>query len=147
MMTSGKKLTLACLVVAGTTAYMAYLGAAESWQYYLTSDECVANLDAFAGKRLRVSGKVAAETLQHAHGSQQATFCLEGGSRLLSVVCTGTVPDNLAEGIEVVVEGKLGADGTLRGDKLLTKCASKYASEQSTDPDRSAAEGEKGAGS
>jgi cytochrome c-type biogenesis protein CcmE len=54
------------------------------------------------------------------------------------------VPDNLTEGIEVVVEGKLGADGTLRGDKLLTKCASKYASKSTADADRSVAEDEKG---
>ena len=145
-MSSGKKLILACLVVASTTAYMAYLGAAESWQYYLTSEECLANLDAFKGKRLRVSGKVAVGTLQHTHGSQHVNFGLEGTDRVLSVVCTGTVPDNLAEGIDVVVEGRLGTDGTFQCSKLLTKCASKYASKRSADFDGSVPEDEKGVG-
>lgn len=133
-MTGGStKLILACLVVAGTTAYMAYLGAAQSWQYYLTSDECLADLDGFAGKRLRVSGKMAEGTLQRTHGSGHLTFDLQGTDRVLPVVCTGTAPDNLAEGIEVVVEGRLDANGTLRGDRLLTKCAGKYASQRSAE--------------
>ncbi len=132
-MTSPKKLIIAGLLVAGTTAYMAYLGAAESWQYYLTSDECLADIDGFAGKRLRVSGKVAAGTLQHTPGSQQATFGLAGTTGVLPVVCRGPVPDNLAEDIEVVVDGRIDADGTFRAEKLLTKCASKYASEGSAD--------------
>jgi cytochrome c-type biogenesis protein CcmE len=134
-MTGSTKLTLACLVVAATTAYMAYLGAAESWQYYLTCDECLADLDGFAGKRVRVSGKLAEGTLQHSRGSGQVSFDLRGTDRVLGVVCTGTVPDNLAEGIEVVVEGRLDSSRTLRGDKLLTKCAGKYASQGSAESD------------
>jgi cytochrome c-type biogenesis protein CcmE len=133
-MTSGRKLACAVLVVAGTTAYMAYLGAAASWQYYVTSEECLADLGAFTDKRLRVSGKVATNTLQRSHGSKQVAFGLAGNDRILPVVYNGPVPDNLAEEIEVVVEGRLDADGMLHGDKLLTKCASKYASKDPTEP-------------
>ena len=130
-MTSGAKLVLAGLVVAATTAYMAYLGAAQSWRYYLTPDECLADLDGFAGKPLRVSGKMVEGTLQHRPGSGRVTFDFKGTDGCLPVVCTGTIPDNLAEGMEVVVEGRLDADGTLRGGKLLTKCAGKYTPEES----------------
>ena len=35
-MSTGKKLAIAGVVVAGVTAYMAYLGASSSWQYYMT---------------------------------------------------------------------------------------------------------------
>lgn len=132
-MTSGKKVVLAGLLVAGTTAYMAYLGAAESWRYYLTADECLAGRDEFAGKRLRVSGRVAPGTLRFAPGGRQVTFGLEAAGGVLPVACSGAIPDNLAEEIEVVIEGRLDAAGTLQGDKLLTKCASKYASEQAPD--------------
>ena len=41
----------------------------------------------------------------------------------------GPLPDNLAEEMEVVVEGSLEPSGCLRGDRVLTRCASKYASE------------------
>ena len=41
-MTTGRKLVIGGVIVAGLTAYMAYRGASASWQYYLTADECLA---------------------------------------------------------------------------------------------------------
>ena len=46
----------------------------------------------------------------------------------LKVVCSGPLPDNLAEGIAVLVEGRLDDGGLLHGEKVLTRCASKYQS-------------------
>ena len=40
-MTTGRKLTLAGLVVAGVTGYMAFVGGSASWQYYVTPQECL----------------------------------------------------------------------------------------------------------
>jgi cytochrome c-type biogenesis protein CcmE len=125
-MTPGKKLLVGGLVVAGVTAYMAYVGASSSWKYYLTTDECVAGGDKLVGQRMRVSGRVAPKTLQVATDRRQAQFTLAGTSGQLSAICAGTLPDNLAEEMDVVVEGRLEQDGVLRGDKILTKCASKY---------------------
>ena len=125
-MTPGKKLLVGGLVVASVTAYMAYVGASSSWKYYLTTDECVAGGTKLVGQRMRVSGKVASQTLQVAPDRRQAQFTLAGTSGQLNAVCAGTLPDNLAENMDVVVEGRLEQDGVLRGDKILTKCASKY---------------------
>lgn len=125
-MTPGKKLLVGGLVVAAVTAYMAYVGASSSWKYYLTADECVAGGASLVGQRMRVSGKVAPQTLQVAPDRRQAHFTLTGTSGQLNAICAGTLPDNLAEDMEVVVEGRLEQDGVLRGDKILTKCASKY---------------------
>jgi len=125
-MTPGKKLLVGGLVVASVTAYMAYVGASSSWKYYLTTDECVAGGAKLVGQRMRVSGKVAPQTLQVAAGRREAQFTLAGTSGQLHAICAGTLPDNLAEAMEVVVEGRLEQDGVLRGDKILTKCASKY---------------------
>lgn len=127
-----KKLGFAGILIAGTTAYMAYLGAAESWQYYLTAEECLAQASQFTGRSLRVSGRVASGSLDHSAASPGASFKLEAGTGQLPIVYVGPVPDNMAEQIEVVVEGRLDDQGTLRADKLLTKCASKYASDADT---------------
>lgn len=137
-MTSGTKLILAGIVVVGTTAYMAYLGAAESWQYYLTTDECLRDADSLMGCRLRVSGRVAVGTLDHDHSAQQVSFGLAGTADNLPVNYRGVIPDNLAEGIEVVVEGRLDSEGNFVADKLLTKCASKYASDGASEDSKSA---------
>ena len=43
---------------------MGYVGAAAHWKYYLTSDECLAHAADLVGSRMRVSGKVADDSLQ-----------------------------------------------------------------------------------
>jgi len=126
-MTAGAKLAIGTAVVAAVTAYMGYVGASASWKYYLTADECVANSTELIGQRVRVSGEVAPDSLQITPDQTQARFSLRGAHNALDVVCSGTLPDNLADGLEVVVEGRLEQTGTLRGDRILTRCASKYA--------------------
>ena len=130
-MNSGKRLVLAAVMVLVVIGYMAYLGASSSWQYYLTVDECLAGGPHLAGKRIRVSGKVAGGSLRVAADERQARFSLQGTGGSLAVTCTGALlPDNLAEDRDVVAEGYLQADATLRAEKVLTRCASKYKARQ-----------------
>ena len=129
-MSPSVKLALGAGIVAGVTGYMAYVGASASWKYYVTADECVARAAQLTGSRVRVSGGVAAGSLRLAADRSQASFDLQGATGKLDVDCTGPLPDNLAENIDVVVEGQLEAGGRLRGDKLLTRCASKYESRE-----------------
>lgn len=127
-MTIGVKLAIGSVVLAGVMAYLAYEGASTSWQYYVTVDECVADADQLAGKRVRVSGCVAEGTLQVESHRRWASFTLLGVEGNLPARCGGPLPDNLAEGMEVVVEGRLDGTQHLEGDKVLTRCASKYES-------------------
>jgi len=122
------KLLLAGLIIAGATGYMAWLGAAASWQYYLTTDECLAQRAALGTSRIRVNGKVVPASLKIADGAP-ATFALLGTHANLAVVCSGPPPDNLKDGMSVVAEGRLDSDGRLQSDKVLTRCASKYQSQ------------------
>ena len=127
-MTTSRKLVIGGIIVAHVTAYMAYRGATASWQYYLTADECLAGEASLAGHRLRVSGRIAAGTLAIDENRSRASFSLVGEHANLKVDCRGPLPDNLAEGIAVLVEGRLDDAGLLQGDKVLTRCASKYES-------------------
>jgi cytochrome c-type biogenesis protein CcmE len=124
----GRKLACCVALLVAATAYLAYLGAASSWQYYLTVDECLERTSTLTGSRLRVSGKVAAHSLRKAEQGQLCEFALAGASSSLAVRCSTAPPDNLAEQMEVVVEGQLDQRGVLQGDKVLTRCASKYQS-------------------
>ncbi len=143
-MTTGRKLAIGICVIVGVTAYMAYLGGSTGWQYYLTVDECVADAATIAEDRIRVSGTVAHQSLQIADDGKQASFSLQGRRHRLPVVCPGPLPDRLAEGIDVVVEGRLDASGCLRGEKIVTRCASKYESRPSSQ--RAARTGKDGRG-
>ena len=128
---AGVKLAIGAAVVATVTGYMAYLGASTTWQYYLTVDECLAGSTDVGDSRLRVHGNVAPGSLRVAADHSQATFQLAGTSGQLAVTCPGPLPDNLAENMEVVVEGRLQSGTTLAGERVLTKCASKYQSDGS----------------
>jgi cytochrome c-type biogenesis protein CcmE len=121
------KLALGAVVTSGAVAYLAYLGASSSWQYYLLVDECVSQADQVRGKRLRVSGQVEPGTLSITADRRGASFVLKGAEHRLPVVHQGPLPDNLATGIDVVVEGVLLDGGSLRSEKIVTRCASKYA--------------------
>jgi cytochrome c-type biogenesis protein CcmE len=128
VLTAERKLVLAAVLVACVTASLAFVGGLSSWQYYLTVEECQADGPSLVGKRLRVNGTVAPASLKIANGRKSATFDLMGTGPGLGVVCEGPLPDNLAEGIQVVVEGELRRPGWLEGERVMTRCASKYQS-------------------
>jgi cytochrome c-type biogenesis protein CcmE len=131
-MSTGTRLGIGSAIVLSVTAYMAYLGASSSWQYYLTVDECICDASTLSHEPLRVSGKIAPGSLTVSADRGAAVFMLEGTSGNLRVNCSGHLPDNLAEGIQVVVEGRLQDDNQLAGERVLTRCASKYSSRTSS---------------
>ena len=59
---------------------------------------------------------------------QEAHFSLSEAGSQIPVVCKGPLPDDLSttKTMDVVVEGRLEDTCTLQGDKLITRCASKY---------------------
>lgn len=128
-MTAGRRLAIGALAILIITAYLAYVGGLSSWKYYMSVDECVANSTSLIDHRVRVSGTIAPNSLDIDSDRSAATFQLEGIDGGLFVKCRGRLPDNLAEGRPVVVEGHLREVGVLNGDKLLTRCASKYSSQ------------------
>ena len=137
-MSPSVKLAVGAGIIILATAYMSYVGARASWKYYVTVDECLARAPELAGRRIRVSGMVAEGSLRIESERAGASFDLQGVTDSLKIVYRGSLPDNLAEHIEVVVEGQLEADGQLYGDKLLTRCASKYENDPESSRDGAA---------
>lgn len=128
-MASGTRLAIGVLVVLAATTYWACVAASSSWQYYLTVDECMADPSEWRGSQLRVSGSIAAGSLQIDDNHSGASFQLVGQDQTLAVRCGGPLPDGLMEGRQVVVEGRLDDQGQLQGDRVMTRCASKYSTE------------------
>jgi cytochrome c-type biogenesis protein CcmE len=48
------------------------------------------------------------------------------GAQTYAVAYRGIAPVSFTDGVDVIVEGRLGADGTFRATTLLAKCASRY---------------------
>jgi cytochrome c-type biogenesis protein CcmE len=131
------KLAFAATLITGLTVYMGFRGASAGWKYYLTVDECLQHRADLLNQRIRLSGSVAEDSLEISPDRRRAQFRLCGASAVVPVRCVGRIPDNLAERIDVVIEGRLDDSGDFQAFEILTRCASKYAP-QSPPPETSA---------
>lgn len=130
------RLAIGILLVAAALSYLVYAGTKDNLVYYYEVDEVQAAAARTDG-RIRVSGDVVEGSIvkddkareirfaiRAAKGEQAADGALQASS--IPVAYAGTVPDIFREGIQVVVEGRMGADGTFEAETLLAKCPSKY---------------------
>jgi cytochrome c-type biogenesis protein CcmE len=122
------KLIAAGALVLPAVTYLGYAGMKDGVvQYHLKVDDYL-NDSHYRTQRVRLAGNVAEQGLNIGTGRLGAKFLLEGQTRNVPVNYTGVVPDLFKAGCEVIVEGRLGPDGTFQSDLVLTKCASKYES-------------------
>ncbi len=56
----------------------------------------------------------------------RCAFRVSDGDQSYPVVYRGVIPDTFTDSADVVVDGRLGPDGTFRATTLLAKCASRY---------------------
>ena len=93
--------------------------------YYLSVSEFVNAPDNLA-EGFRINGKVAHGSITRLASGQDVTFVVTDGEAELPVRYHGIIPDTFVDGADVVVEGRLGNDGTFDAHTLLAKCPSKY---------------------
>jgi cytochrome c-type biogenesis protein CcmE len=135
------RLAIGIVLVAAALGYLVYAGTKDNLVYYYEVDEVQAAA-AKTGGKVRISGDVVEGSIVRNEQSRAIHFSIrgtaaEGGSAAtIPVVYAGTVPDIFREGIQVVVEGRIGEDGTFEAETLLAKCPSKYqeAGQLSADP-------------
>ncbi len=123
-----KKLILAGLVLATAVGYLAYRGIAAGRGFYFDVDQYVESSE-YHNQRVRVRGHVAKEDLNIDRANSRVDFRLNGETHHIPVVYSGILPDMFREKAEVVVTGKMDEQGVFQADELLTKCASKYTSD------------------
>ncbi len=59
-------------------------------------------------------------------GGREVAFRVSDGDQTYPVEYRGIIPDTFTDSADVVVDGRLGSDGTFRATTLLAKCASRY---------------------
>ena len=77
----------------------------------------------------RIYGKVEPDTIVRSPDRLSVSFAVTDGSNSVPVRYGREVPDTFKENGDVVVEGRLDADGVFQAHNLLAKCPSKYESE------------------
>ncbi len=123
-----KKVIVVGLVAVAAIAYLVFFSMSGATVYSLTIPELKAKGPAAVGQGVRVSGWLDSTSVSFDPQAVVLTFNLVGEGQTLPVVYKGVKPDNMRDDAEVIVEGKLQADGTFAASSLLFKCPSKYES-------------------
>ena len=123
------KFLLGGLVILGTAGYLMASSIKDTDVYYLTPGELSAKTVAdptFFETGVKVGARVVPGSIKRAAGGRETSFAMTDGAKTYNVVYRGITPDTFTDGVDVVVEGRLGRDGTFRATTLLAKCASRY---------------------
>ena len=120
------KTIIGVVLIGGAMAYFIHQAMQSSWAYYYSVDDFSARSSAVKNHSLRIAGRVKQGSIVRDLQKMHLTFTLAGSENELMVHYEGSVPDNFAEGREVVVEGRLDITGIFQGDRLMTRCESKY---------------------
>ena len=120
------KILVGVIVIGGGIGYFMWQAMRSSWSYCYSVDEFAQQKSAVQNYSLRVVGNVKTGSIERNLKEMRLNFILRGSDTSVPVSYTGVVPDNFAEEIEVVVQGRLDTNGIFQADKLMTKCESKY---------------------
>lgn len=107
-----------------SVGFLVSSGMQETMVYSVTAKELLANPDKFAGRGVRLEGKVVEGSLIKQHATS-CGFSIASESTTLPVHYDGILPDTFRENHDVVLEGEYG-NGVFTARQIFTKCASKY---------------------
>ena len=123
------KFLLGGALVLGVSAFLMASSIRDTGVYYLTPTELATKLAAdptFRDAGVKVGARVVPGSVQRLAGGRDYAFRVTDGSSTFPVVYHGIAPDTFTDSVDVVLEGRMGTDGTFRATTLLAKCASRY---------------------
>ena len=123
------KFLLGAGFVVLTVGFLMAEGIKDTGVYFLTPSELAARVagdSTMYDVGIRIGGNVAKGSIERHVASQTLKFEVTDGAVSYPVVYVGIAPDTFTEDVEVVVEGRLTGDGTIRATNVLAKCGSRY---------------------
>ena len=131
-MKAGHKFLIGALLIVGSVGFLIAEGVKETGVYFLTPAELAAKTASdptfIDNVGFKVGAKVVPGSIRRDRDSRTIDFKVSDGVKTYPVTYRGLVPDTFtdANDIEVIVEGRLGQDGTIRATDVLAKCGSRY---------------------
>lgn len=133
-MKPGAKFAVGALVIVGSVALMITEGIKQTGTYFMTPTQLVDTTRAdahFYNVGLKVSAKVVPGSIRRDNQHQRIDFAVSDGKQSFPVEYVGSladIPDTFtdANDIDVVLDGKLGRDGTFHATNVIAKCGSRY---------------------
>src|SRR3954463_5733023 len=123
------KFLLGAALILSAAGYLMASSIKSTGVYYLTPSELQTKLATDPSLRsvgVKLGARVVPGSIQRAAGGREYAFHVTDGARDVPVVYRGIAPDTFTDGVDVVVEGRMGQDGTFHATTLLAKCASRY---------------------
>ncbi len=121
------RVSVSAVVILAALSWLMISTISEGAEYYKTVDEVMASPQQWEGKRLQVHGHVLGDPLVKS-STLEYRFKMHANGQVIDAVYTGVVPDTFKAEAEVVVKGRLGADGVIHVERggIMAKCPSKY---------------------
>ncbi len=121
------RVSVSAVVILSALTWLMISTVSQGAEYYKKVDEVMADPQAWQGKRLQVHGyvlgepKVKSSTLEY-------RFQIHSNGKVMNAEYTGVVPDTFKAEAEVVVKGRLDANGVIHIERngIMAKCPSKY---------------------
>jgi cytochrome c-type biogenesis protein CcmE len=117
---------IAFAVAAVAFIVIAWGGINKNLVYYWTPTDLIANGDKAYGATIRLGGMVTAGTVKKPAGVSGVEFDVHDGAKSVHVKSNGVPPQMFREGIGVVVEGTMGADGQFACQRLMVSHGNEY---------------------
>jgi len=121
-----RKFLIGGIILVAAISYLGVVGFQDAATYYYPVDELYAQGDTVRGQTVKAAGQVAPGSVEQIPATNTMKFTLTEAGADLPVVYRGAVPDAFKVGNDVVVEGKLDAEGVFQAETIMVKCASKY---------------------
>ncbi len=123
------KFLLGAGLILASVGYLMATGIKDTGVYFVTPSELASKITAdptFHNVGVKMGARVVHGTIERDVASQTITFQVTDGVQTYPVRYRGLAPDTFTDDVEVVVEGRLGTDGTFHATTLLAKCGSRY---------------------
>ena len=130
-MKPGHKFLFGAVLIVGSVGLLMFQGVKETGVYFLTPTELASKASAdptFHNVGVKMGARVVPGSVRRDAATQTVDFQVTDGTQVYPVTYRGLVPVTFtdASDIEVVVEGRLGADGVCHATDVLAKCGSRY---------------------
>ena len=120
-------LAIVAIAIAGAAlAFLATGGIGENLVYYWSPTELQGAGTKANDALVRLGGLVAPGTIERGNDGLDLRFAVTDGTTTVPVAARTVPPAMFREGIGVVVEGRLGIDGTFQTQRLMIKHDNEY---------------------
>jgi len=114
------------VVAGGALAYLALSNVGENLVYYWSPSELKAEGERGVGAMVRLGGMVERGSIERGGDGLTLRFAVTDGRESVPVYAKAVPPAMFREGIGVVLEGRMGEDGTFASNRLMVKHDNQY---------------------